>query len=118
KEGRAGQKSEALAESSDWEPTASAIRALQGEWKTIGPVKKSRSDAIWQRFRAGCDKFFTRYAQRHDVARAERIAAREAICVELEALAAPALAEGTPPAATEGSVPSSDETSAAASHPL
>ena len=30
--------------------------------------------------------FFTRYAQRHDVARAERVAAREAICVELEAL--------------------------------
>ncbi len=80
-------KVEALAESTDWEPTASAIRALQAEWKTIGPVKKSRSDAIWQRFRAGCDKFFTRYAQRHDVARAERVAAREAICVELEALA-------------------------------
>jgi len=80
-------KVEGLAESIDWEQTASAIRALQAEWKTIGPVKKSRSDAIWQRFRAGCDKFFTRFAQRHDVARAERIAAREAICVELEALA-------------------------------
>jgi hypothetical protein len=80
-------KVEALAESTDWEQTASAIRALQTEWKTIGPVKKSRSDAIWQRFRAGCDKFFTRYAQRHDVARAERVAAREAICAELEALA-------------------------------
>jgi len=79
-------KVEALAESTDWEQTASAIRGLQAEWKTIGPVKKSRSDAIWQRFRAGCDMFFTRYAQRHDVARAERIAAREAICVELEAL--------------------------------
>jgi len=63
-------KVEALAESTDWEQTASTIRALQVEWKTIGPVKKSRSDAIWQRFRAGCDKFFTRYAQRHDVARA------------------------------------------------
>jgi len=80
-------KVEALAESTDWEQTASAIRAAQAEWKTIGPVKKSRSDAIWQRFRASCDKFFTRYAQRHDVARAERVAAREAICVELEALA-------------------------------
>jgi hypothetical protein len=82
-------KVEALAESTDWEQTASAIRALQAEWKTIGPVKKSRSDAIWQRFRAGCDKFFTRYAHRHDVARAERIAAREAICAELEALVPP-----------------------------
>jgi hypothetical protein len=80
---------EALAGSSDWEQTAAEIRRRQNEWKTIGPVKKSRSDAIWQRFRAACDAFFVRYAQRHDIARAERVAAREAICAEIEALAAP-----------------------------
>ena len=78
---------EALAESSDWEPAAAEIRRLQNEWKTIGPVKKSRSEAIWQRFRAACDKFFTRYAQRHDIARAERVAAREAIVEEMASLA-------------------------------
>jgi hypothetical protein len=94
-------KVEALVESVDWEQTASAIRSFQAEWKTIGPVKKSRSDAIWQRFRAGCDAFFTRYAQRHDVARAERVAAREAICVELEALVPPAHGEDEATAATE-----------------
>ena len=80
-------RAEALAESSDWEPAAAEIRRLQNEWKTVGPVKKSRSEAVWQRFRAACDKFFTRYAQRHDIARAERVAAREAICDELAALA-------------------------------
>jgi hypothetical protein len=80
-------RAEALAESTDWEAAAAEIRRLQGEWKTIGPVKKSRSEAIWQRFRGACDKFFARYAQRHDLARAERVAAREAICAELEALA-------------------------------
>jgi hypothetical protein len=80
-------RAEALAESSDWEPAAAEIRRLQNEWKTIGPVKKSRSDAVWQRFRAASDKFFTRYAQRHDIARAERVAAREAICDEMAALA-------------------------------
>jgi hypothetical protein len=79
-------KVEALAESSEWEQAAAEIRRLQVEWKAIGPVKKSRSDAIWQRFRAACDKFFARFAARHDIARAERVAAREAICVELEAL--------------------------------
>jgi hypothetical protein len=52
-------------------------------------VKKSKSEAIWQRFRGACDTFFARYAQRHDTARAERVAAREAICAELEALAPP-----------------------------
>jgi hypothetical protein len=80
-------RAEALAESSDWEPAAAEIRRLQNEWKTIGPVKKSRSEAIWQRFRAACDQFFVRYAQRHDIARAERVAAREAICEEMAALA-------------------------------
>ena len=83
-------KVEALAESTDWDQAAAEIRRLQVEWKTIGPVKKTRSDAIWQRFRAACDKFFARFASRHDIARAERVAAREAICVELEALASPA----------------------------
>jgi len=78
---------EALAGSSDWEQTSAEIRRLQNEWKAIGPVKKSRSEAIWQRFRAACDAFFVRYAQRHDIARAERVAAREAICAEMEALA-------------------------------
>jgi hypothetical protein len=81
-------KVEALAESTEWERAAGEIKRLQAEWKSIGPVKRSRSEAIWQRFRGACDRFFTRYAQRHDVARAERVAAREAICAELEQLAA------------------------------
>ncbi len=80
-------KVEALADSTDWETTAADIKRLQAEWRTIGPVKKNRSDAIWQRFRGGCDRFFTRYAQRHEIARGERAAAREVICAELEALA-------------------------------
>jgi hypothetical protein len=83
-------RAEALADSTDWETAAAEIKRLQNEWKTIGPVKKTRSDAIWQRFRGACDRFFARYAQRHDVARAERAAARETICTELEALSADA----------------------------
>lgn len=82
------EKAEALAESTDWDQAAAEIRQLQAEWKAIGPVKKSKSEAIWQRFRTACDKFFSRHAQRHDTARAERVAAREAICAELEALGA------------------------------
>jgi hypothetical protein len=60
-------------------------------------VRKNRSEAIWQRFRTACDKFFNRFAQRHEIARGERVAAREAICVELEAIAGADLA--VPPAA-------------------
>ena len=80
-------KAESLADSTEWDQTAAELRKLQTEWKTIGPVKKSRSEAIWQRFRGACDRFFARYAQRHDLARAERVAAREAVCADLEALA-------------------------------
>jgi hypothetical protein len=97
-------QAEALAESNDWEHAASELKRLQGEWKTIGPVKKNRSEAIWQRFRAASDRFFLRYAQRHEVARAERVAAREAICSELESLAA-----WTPEApGADGSAPSAE----------
>lgn len=79
---------EALAESTDWEATANEIKRIQNEWKAIGPVKKSRSEALWQKFRGACDAFFARYASRHDIARAERVTAREAIVAELESLAA------------------------------
>ena len=89
-------RAEALVESTDWEQTSAELRRLQAEWKTIGPVKKSRSEAIWRRFREACDRFFTRYAHRHDIARAERVAAREAICAELETLGSPERQE--PPA--------------------
>ena len=77
---------EELADSTDWDVAAAEIRRLQNDWKTIGPVKKSRSEAIWQRFRTACDRFFVRYAQRHEIQRGERVAAREAICAELESL--------------------------------
>jgi hypothetical protein len=89
------EKAEALAQSTEWDQTAAELKRLQAEWKTIGPVKKTRSEAIWQRFRSACDAFFLRYAHRHDIAREERVAAREAICAELEALAPAAPTTGT-----------------------
>jgi hypothetical protein len=79
-------RAEALAESAAWDETREEIKRLQAEWKTIGPVKKSRSEAIWQRFRTATDRFFTRYAERQNTARAERAAvAREAADVDLSA---------------------------------
>ena len=94
-------KAEALQESTDWDAAAAEIKRLQNEWKTIGPVKKSRSEALWQRFRAACDHFFARYAQRHDIAKGERVAAREAIVAELESLAPAPPAEAGDEAAAD-----------------
>jgi len=80
-------RAEALAESTDWDSAAAEIRNLQAEWRAVGPVKKSKSEAVWNRFRGACDHFFARHAARHETARAERIVAREAICATLETLA-------------------------------
>jgi hypothetical protein len=87
KKTRLCERAEALATSEEWDAAAAEMKQLQAEWKTVGPVKKTRSEAIWQRFRAACDQFFERYAHRHDEARAARLAARVAICDELEQLA-------------------------------
>ncbi len=79
-------KAEALAASSDWEAAAAELKRLQSEWRSVGSVKKSRSEAVWQRFRAACDRFFDRYKNRDEHARLAAQSAREAICAELEAL--------------------------------
>ncbi len=81
------EKAEALAASTLWEEAAAGIKQLQAEWRAIGPVKKSRADAVWQRFRAACDLFFDRYKNRDAHAREAARQAREGICAELEALA-------------------------------
>lgn len=52
------EKAEALKDSTDWKATTDALIALQKEWKTIGPVVKKHSDAVWKRFITACDHFF------------------------------------------------------------
>ena len=52
------EKAEALKDSTDWKKTADELVALQKEWKTIGPVVKKHSDAVWKRFITACDYFF------------------------------------------------------------
>lgn len=80
------EQAEQLSTSTEWDASASELKRLQAEWRTVGPVRKNKSEAIWQRFRAASDAFFTRYTHRHDSARTERVAAREALCAQLEAL--------------------------------
>lgn len=77
---------EDLADSSEWEAAAAAFKRLQAEWKQVGPVRKSKSEAIWQRFRAACDRFFDRYKHRDQLELQEKAAARDAVIRELEAL--------------------------------
>ena len=87
-----------LAESTEWEQAASRIKRLQAEWKTVGPVKKSKSDAIWNDFRGACDLFFERFKNRDQAALQGKMADREAAVTELETLVPPAEAgDAVPP---------------------
>jgi uncharacterized protein DUF349 len=80
------KQAEELADSTDWENAAAQLKRLQAEWKTVGPVRKSKSEAVWQRFRGTCDRFFDRYKHRDQIALQEKAAARDVIIRDLENL--------------------------------
>jgi len=91
-------EAEQLSQSTEWEQAASRIKRLQVDWKAIGPVKKSKSDAIWNQFRAACDLFFERFKNRDSVALTGKMADRESSVAELEALLpAPEATDAQPP---------------------
>jgi hypothetical protein len=94
-------QAEALAETTDWAKGIEEIKRLQVEWKTIGPVRKTKADAIWARFRAACDLFFERYQHRDQAAAAGAIAEAEKLVAELSSLL-PAEGAASPDVAPEG----------------
>lgn len=83
------EKAEALKDSTDWKKTADKLVALQKEWKTIGPVVKKHSDAVWKRFIAACDYFFEqKNKQTSSVHQAEHVnlAAKREIIAAINAI--------------------------------
>ncbi len=83
-------RAEALSGSTDWRKAADELKALQADWKKIGPVPKEQGDAIWARFRGAADVFFERRKQHFDQLdheRAENLKLKEGLCVEVEQLA-------------------------------
>jgi uncharacterized membrane protein YgcG len=81
-------RAEELAQSTDWDAASAEMKKLQAEWKTIGPLRRAKSEALWARFRAAADNFFERYHHRHEIALAGKIAEREEWLAALEAIAA------------------------------
>ena len=79
-------RAEELAASREWDKSAAEIRRLQADWKTIGPVRRNKSEAVWQRFRTACDTFFDRYKRRDEIELESKQADREQLVAELEAL--------------------------------
>ena len=81
-------RAEELASSTEWDRASAEIRRLQAEWKNVGPVRRTKSEALWQRFRLACDTFFDRYKRRDEIELEARQADREALVNELESLVA------------------------------
>ena len=82
-------EAEALKESNDWNATSNKLKQLQDSWKSVGPVPKSKSDEIWNRFRTACDSFFEKkraHFEEMDASKQKNLDAKNALCEKLEAL--------------------------------
>ena len=91
------EKAEALAGESDLRAARETVNQLQAEWKTVGPVRRTRSEALWQRFRLACDQVYTRAQEMGNTEFADRITARASVCERLEALVPETGVTGTEP---------------------
>ncbi|WP_202421647.1 DUF349 domain-containing protein [Gordonia sp. SID5947] len=52
-------RAEELSGSTDWGPTSGKFRELLAEWKAAGRAPRDADDALWQRFKAAQDVFFS-----------------------------------------------------------
>jgi hypothetical protein len=82
-------EAEALASSEDWGPTTLKYRDLMQRWKAAGSAPRNVEDALWKKFRAVQDVFFTA-RDAANAAQDEEFAAnatvKEAILAEAEKL--------------------------------
>jgi hypothetical protein len=82
-------RAEELSTSSDWRDTAAKMRELMAEWKSAGRAARDAEDALWARFRAAQDAFFTRrsatFAER-DAELGENLRRKQEIVREAEQL--------------------------------
>ena len=46
-----------------WAQATQSIQALQAEWRTVGRAARRQNQALYERFRAACDKFFEARSQ-------------------------------------------------------
>lgn len=85
------QRALELKESTDWEKTTNELKALQAQWKEVGPVPEKMREKIYQQFKEACDAFFeSRRAQqgKRDADQENNLKAKQTICDLLEKHAA------------------------------
>ena len=107
KEEICAQIEELAATEGEWTEQLKQIQELQAKWKNVGFVPKTQNHTIWERYQAAINSFFKKqeaYKQRTLEQINERIAAREKLCEEAEALADSTDWRNTPKAFTKLSV--------------
>ncbi|WP_156688975.1 DUF349 domain-containing protein [Mycobacterium sp. Marseille-P9652] len=80
------ERAEELSDSTDWTATSAEFRKLLTEWKAAGRTSREVDDALWKRFKAAQDAFFTA----RNAATAEKDAELRANATAKEALLAEA----------------------------
>ena len=78
-----------VSDSNQWNAFSKEIEDIQKEWKTIGFASKKENQKVYDRFRAACDKFYSRkrefYTEYKDSINAN-LDKKVAICEKAEAL--------------------------------
>ena len=78
-----------VTDSNQWNAFSKEIEEIQKEWKTIGFASKKENQKVYDRFRAACDKFFSRkrefYTEYKDSINSN-LDKKVAICEQAEAL--------------------------------
>jgi hypothetical protein len=82
-------QAETLSTSREWKTAAAQIKELQEKWKTIGPVSRDKSEALWNRFHGACETFFqarSAYFDQLDQERPLNLEKKTALCELVEKL--------------------------------
>lgn len=83
------RRAEEMLSKIDEKGSRDVVQALQAEWKTVGPVERKHSDAVWQRFTAACNAFYEELRARRSGKREEEnanMAAKKEIIEKIKAI--------------------------------
>jgi hypothetical protein len=81
------ERAEAMSDSTDWAGTSAEFRKLLTEWKGAGRATREVDDALWRRFKAAQDAFFTArnaLSAEKDAEFRDNASAKEALLAEAE----------------------------------
>jgi hypothetical protein len=81
------ERAEEMSDSTDWAGTSAEFRKLLTEWKAAGRATREVDDALWRRFKAAQDAFFTArnaLSAEKDAEFRDNATAKEALLAEAE----------------------------------